>query len=148
MWQDPPEPPKPKKKKTKTQLDDEGNEVVIELSEDESSDEEEQVNHPHDCMPTTPPSKLTYSVFRSPFSAVFCVPVLCPRDPGAAPPSHHPEHPALLRGGGRQPGDVDSEAYATKDDSRWGFLITGGAEFHMPLTVFQVSWGYGYWLWL
>ncbi|XP_016957743.1 PDZ and LIM domain protein 7 isoform X1 [Drosophila biarmipes] len=42
MWQDPPEPPKPKKKKTKTQLDDEGNEVVIELSEDESSDEEEQ----------------------------------------------------------------------------------------------------------
>jgi len=42
--------------------------------------------------------------------------------------------------------DVDSEAYATKDDSRWGFLITGGAEFHMPLTVFQVSWGYGYWL--
>jgi len=104
MWQDPPEPPKPKKKKTKTQLDDEGNEVVIELSEDESSDEEEQVNHPHDCMPTTPPSKLTYSVFRSPFSAVFCVPVLCPRDPGAAPPSHHPEHPALLRGGGRQPG--------------------------------------------
>jgi len=37
MWQDPPEPPKPKKKKTKTQLDDEGNEVVIELSEDESS---------------------------------------------------------------------------------------------------------------
>ncbi|XP_034652432.1 PDZ and LIM domain protein 7 isoform X4 [Drosophila subobscura] len=42
MWQDPPEPPKPKQKKTKTQLDDEGNEVVIELSEDESSDEEEQ----------------------------------------------------------------------------------------------------------
>ncbi|XP_016957745.1 uncharacterized protein LOC108029756 isoform X3 [Drosophila biarmipes] len=35
--------------------------------------------------------------------------------------------------------DVDSEAYATKDDSRWGFLITGGAEFHMPLTVFQVT---------
>lgn len=35
--------------------------------------------------------------------------------------------------------DVDSDAYATKDDSRWGFLITGGAEFHMPLTVFQVS---------
>ncbi|XP_023162636.1 PDZ and LIM domain protein 7 isoform X1 [Drosophila hydei] len=42
MWQDPPEPPKPKKKKTKTQLDDEGNELIIELSEDESSDEEEQ----------------------------------------------------------------------------------------------------------
>ncbi|XP_039482535.1 uncharacterized protein LOC120445937 isoform X1 [Drosophila santomea] len=35
--------------------------------------------------------------------------------------------------------DVDSDAYATKDDSRWGFLITGGAEFHMPLTVFQVT---------
>lgn len=43
MWQDPPEPPKPKKKKTKTQIDDEGNEVIIELSEDESSDEEEKV---------------------------------------------------------------------------------------------------------
>lgn len=36
--------------------------------------------------------------------------------------------------------DVDSDAYAVKDDSKWGFLITGGAEFHMPLTVFQVSW--------
>ncbi|XP_017132015.2 uncharacterized protein LOC108149125 isoform X3 [Drosophila elegans] len=35
--------------------------------------------------------------------------------------------------------DVDSDAYATKDDSKWGFLITGGAEFHMPLTVFQVT---------
>lgn len=35
--------------------------------------------------------------------------------------------------------DVDSDAYAVKDDSKWGFLITGGAEFHMPLTVFQVS---------
>lgn len=35
--------------------------------------------------------------------------------------------------------DVDSEQYAAKDDSKWGFLITGGAEFHMPLTVFQVS---------
>lgn len=35
--------------------------------------------------------------------------------------------------------DVDSDVYATKDDSRWGFLITGGADFHMPLTVFQVS---------
>ncbi|XP_013109426.1 PDZ and LIM domain protein 7 isoform X1 [Stomoxys calcitrans] len=35
--------------------------------------------------------------------------------------------------------DVDSEAYAVKDDSKWGFLITGGAEFHMPLTVFQVT---------
>ncbi|KAH8285699.1 hypothetical protein KR054_012607 [Drosophila jambulina] len=35
--------------------------------------------------------------------------------------------------------DVDSDAYASKDDTRWGFLITGGAEFHMPLTVFQVT---------
>ncbi|KAH8284669.1 hypothetical protein KR018_011171 [Drosophila ironensis] len=35
--------------------------------------------------------------------------------------------------------DVDSDAYDSKDDSRWGFLITGGAEFHMPLTVFQVT---------
>ncbi|XP_046810726.1 protein PFC0760c isoform X2 [Lucilia cuprina] len=35
--------------------------------------------------------------------------------------------------------DVDSEQYAAKDDSKWGFLITGGAEFHMPLTVFQVT---------
>ncbi|XP_075166285.1 uncharacterized protein LOC142238502 isoform X1 [Haematobia irritans] len=35
--------------------------------------------------------------------------------------------------------DVDSDAYAVKDDSTWGFLITGGAEFHMPLTVFQVT---------
>lgn len=35
--------------------------------------------------------------------------------------------------------DVDSDAYAAKDDSKWGFLITGGAEFHMPLTVFQVT---------
>lgn len=43
MWQEPPEPPKPKKKKTKTQLDEEGNELIIELSEDESSDEEDQV---------------------------------------------------------------------------------------------------------
>nr|XP_032292173.1 uncharacterized protein LOC6627150 isoform X2 [Drosophila virilis] len=42
MWQEPPEPPKPKKKKTKTQLDEEGNELIIELSEDESSDEEDQ----------------------------------------------------------------------------------------------------------
>ncbi|EDW31367.1 GL11005 [Drosophila persimilis] len=50
MWQDPPEPPKPKKKKTKTELDDEGNEVVIELSEDESSDEEEQELPHHRIM--------------------------------------------------------------------------------------------------
>ncbi|XP_037954853.1 PDZ and LIM domain protein 7-like [Teleopsis dalmanni] len=35
--------------------------------------------------------------------------------------------------------DTDSDAYASKDDSKWGFLITGGAEFHMPLTVFQVT---------
>uniref|UniRef100_A0A0K8UTC8 PDZ and LIM domain protein 7 n=1 Tax=Bactrocera latifrons TaxID=174628 RepID=A0A0K8UTC8_BACLA len=35
--------------------------------------------------------------------------------------------------------DVDSDAYAAKDDPKWGFLITGGAEFHMPLTVFQVT---------
>ncbi|XP_017016846.1 uncharacterized protein [Drosophila kikkawai] len=35
--------------------------------------------------------------------------------------------------------DIDSDAYASKDDTRWGFLITGGAEFHMPLTVFQVT---------
>ncbi|XP_034129921.1 nucleolin isoform X2 [Drosophila guanche] len=35
--------------------------------------------------------------------------------------------------------DVDSEAYASKDDTKWGFLVTGGAEFHMPLTVFQVT---------
>ncbi|XP_067630371.1 PDZ and LIM domain protein 7 isoform X3 [Eurosta solidaginis] len=42
MWHDPPEPPKPKKKKTKTEIDEEGNEVIIELSEDESSDEEEE----------------------------------------------------------------------------------------------------------
>lgn len=34
--------------------------------------------------------------------------------------------------------DVDSDAYAVKDNSKWGFLFTGGAEFHMPLTVFQV----------
>uniref|UniRef100_A0A1A9V261 PDZ domain-containing protein n=1 Tax=Glossina austeni TaxID=7395 RepID=A0A1A9V261_GLOAU len=37
--------------------------------------------------------------------------------------------------------DVDSDAYTIKDDSKWGFLITGGAEFHMPLTVFQVTTG-------
>lgn len=42
MWIDPPEPPKPKKKKTKTEIDEEGNEVVIELSEDESSEDEEE----------------------------------------------------------------------------------------------------------
>ncbi|XP_053963657.1 uncharacterized protein LOC128866727 isoform X7 [Anastrepha ludens] len=47
MWHDPPEPPKPKKKKTKTEIDEEGNEVVIELSEDESSDEEEEKELPH-----------------------------------------------------------------------------------------------------
>lgn len=35
--------------------------------------------------------------------------------------------------------DVESDAYDCKDDTKWGFLITGGAEFHMPLTVFQVS---------
>ena len=35
--------------------------------------------------------------------------------------------------------DVESDAYDSKDESKWGFLITGGAEFHMPLTVFQVS---------
>ncbi|TMW40572.1 hypothetical protein DOY81_014348 [Sarcophaga bullata] len=42
MWTEPPPPPKPKKKKTKTEIDEEGNEVIIELSEDESSDEEEE----------------------------------------------------------------------------------------------------------
>lgn len=42
MWIDPPEPPKPKKKKTKTEIDEEGNEVIIELSEDESSEDEEE----------------------------------------------------------------------------------------------------------
>lgn len=42
MWHDPPEPPKPKKKKTKTEVDEEGNEVIIELSEDESSEDEEE----------------------------------------------------------------------------------------------------------
>lgn len=47
MWTEPPPPPKPKKKKTKTEIDEDGNEVIIELSEDESSDEEEEV------MPTT-----------------------------------------------------------------------------------------------
>lgn len=35
--------------------------------------------------------------------------------------------------------DVESDDYDCKDDTKWGFLITGGAEFHMPLTVFQVS---------
>ncbi|XP_017961949.1 uncharacterized protein LOC108654870 isoform X3 [Drosophila navojoa] len=35
--------------------------------------------------------------------------------------------------------DVESEVYDSKDDEKWGFLITGGAEFHMPLTVFQVT---------
>ncbi|XP_017473521.1 PREDICTED: uncharacterized protein LOC108364364 isoform X2 [Rhagoletis zephyria] len=47
MWHDPPEPPKPKKKKTKTEIDEEGNEVIIELSEDESSEEEEEKELPH-----------------------------------------------------------------------------------------------------
>ncbi|XP_037810032.1 uncharacterized protein LOC119602527 isoform X5 [Lucilia sericata] len=42
MWTEPPPPPKPKKKKTKTEIDEEGNEVIIELSEDESSEEEEE----------------------------------------------------------------------------------------------------------
>ncbi|KNC21199.1 hypothetical protein FF38_06480, partial [Lucilia cuprina] len=42
MWTEPPPPPKPKKKKTKTEIDEDGNEVIIELSEDESSDEEEE----------------------------------------------------------------------------------------------------------
>ncbi|XP_030558099.1 uncharacterized protein LOC115760759 isoform X1 [Drosophila novamexicana] len=35
--------------------------------------------------------------------------------------------------------DVESDVYDSKDDEKWGFLITGGAEFHMPLTVFQVT---------
>ncbi|KAL5285389.1 hypothetical protein ACFFRR_007236 [Megaselia abdita] len=35
--------------------------------------------------------------------------------------------------------DVDSDAFATPNDQRWGFQITGGSEFHMPITVFQVS---------
>ncbi|XP_034478356.1 uncharacterized protein LOC117784663 isoform X3 [Drosophila innubila] len=35
--------------------------------------------------------------------------------------------------------DVESDVYDSKDDTKWGFLITGGAEFHMPLTVFQVT---------
>ena len=35
--------------------------------------------------------------------------------------------------------DVESDAFATPNDPKWGFQITGGAEFHMPLTVFQVS---------
>lgn len=43
MWVPPPEPPKPKKKKTRTDIDEQGNEVVVELSEDESSDKEEEV---------------------------------------------------------------------------------------------------------
>ncbi|XP_004535876.1 uncharacterized protein LOC101449597 isoform X3 [Ceratitis capitata] len=47
MWHDPPEPPKPKKKKTKTEVDEEGNEVIIELSEDESSEDEEEKELPH-----------------------------------------------------------------------------------------------------
>ncbi|XP_049309204.1 VID27-like protein isoform X5 [Bactrocera dorsalis] len=47
MWIDPPEPPKPKKKKTKTEIDEEGNEVIIELSEDESSEDEEEKELPH-----------------------------------------------------------------------------------------------------
>ncbi|XP_055381016.1 uncharacterized protein LOC129611744 [Condylostylus longicornis] len=32
-----------------------------------------------------------------------------------------------------------SEVYGAPEDSKWGFNITGGSEFHMPLTVFQVS---------
>lgn len=34
--------------------------------------------------------------------------------------------------------DVDSDAFATPNDPKWGFQITGGSEFHMPITVFQV----------
>lgn len=65
MWQDPPEPPKPKKKKTKTQIDDEGNEVIIELSEDESSDEEEKVkirNSARNVHSTNNPFSLSLSL--------------------------------------------------------------------------------------
>lgn len=34
--------------------------------------------------------------------------------------------------------DVDSDTFATPNDPKWGFQITGGHEFHMPITVFQV----------
>lgn len=34
--------------------------------------------------------------------------------------------------------DVESDAFATPNDPKWGFQITGGSEFHMPITVFQV----------
>lgn len=35
--------------------------------------------------------------------------------------------------------DVESENYAAPEDPKWGFRITGGAQFHMPITVFQVT---------
>lgn len=34
--------------------------------------------------------------------------------------------------------DAASDAYSVPEDRKWGFRITGGAEFHMPITVFQV----------
>lgn len=89
MWQDPPEPPKPKKKKTKTQIDDEGNEVIIELSEDESSDEEEKVN-------TIKPARNVHST-NNPISLSLSLLSSLPAPPGVAPSSHCAEHSSLLR---------------------------------------------------
>lgn len=86
MWQDPPEPPKPKKKKTKTQIDDEGNELIIELSEDESSDEEEKVKI------IKQPTKV-HSTNNPPLS----LSAFLPAPPGVAPSSHCAEHSSLLR---------------------------------------------------
>jgi len=95
MWQEPPEPPKPKKKKTKTQLDEEGNEVIIELSEDESSDEEEQVNVSTIDMPTTF-AKLTPILTFSPLATCHLTHLL-----GVASSSHCKEYSAILCGGRR-----------------------------------------------
>lgn len=33
----------------------------------------------------------------------------------------------------------DADAATFIDDDKWGFRITGGADFHMPITVFHVS---------
>lgn len=35
----------------------------------------------------------------------------------------------------------EDDTYSTPDDPKWGFRITGGSEFKMPITVFQVTEG-------
>lgn len=35
--------------------------------------------------------------------------------------------------------DADQEALGLPAEEKWGFRLTGGSEFDMPITVFQVS---------